>query len=298
MFSIRADTGTSRCQALVIPGNPGAAAYYTPFMQRLFEAFGGGIDIYSLSQLGHDQYGLNTGRVFNLREQIQHKVAFLKERMLLPGRPPIVILGHSIGSYIAMHAAHQIEQELHANTSDSLSELPGIVQILAIFPFLTVDPSCPRQRFLRAAASWASLIGHAAQLVGRLPVSLQRWVIQSYAQNLDQHALEATLGLFQRHTATNAFYLAQHEFNDLAAPADWWLLEYYGRRVAVLCAPSDMWFPEHQQEEMLLKVPKIQVHRMKDQRHDFCVSEKLSAMLAGDCASIMTAASKAQGADW
>lgn len=102
------------------------------------------------------------------------------------------------------------------------------MQILAIFPFLTVDPSCPRQRFLRAAASRAFVIGHAAQLVGRLPVSLQRWIIQRYTQNLDPHALEATLGLFQRHTATNAFYLAQHEFKDLAAPADWWLLDHYG----------------------------------------------------------------------
>ncbi len=40
-----------------------------------------------------------------------------------------------------------------------------------------------------------------------------------------------------------------------------------------------------------------QVHHMKDQRHDFCVSEKLSAMLAEKCASIMTITSKAQGTD-
>ncbi len=37
---------------------------------------------------------------------------------------------------------------------------------------------------------------------------------------------------------------------------------------------------------------------MKDQRHDFCVSETLSAMLAKKCASIMTVASKARGTDW
>lgn len=37
---------------------------------------------------------------------------------------------------------------------------------------------------------------------------------------------------------------------------------------------------------------------MKDQQHDFCVSEKLSAMLAEKCSSIMTVTSKAQGTDW
>ena len=32
-----------------------------------------------------------------LKDQIQHKVAFIKEHMLLPGRPPAFVVGHSIG---------------------------------------------------------------------------------------------------------------------------------------------------------------------------------------------------------
>ena len=36
-------------------------------------------------------------QVFSLREQILHKCAFLREHMLLPGRPPVMLLGHSIG---------------------------------------------------------------------------------------------------------------------------------------------------------------------------------------------------------
>jgi hypothetical protein len=64
--------------------------------------------------------------------------------------------------------------------------------------------------------------------VGCLPVGLQRWIVRRYTKNLDPHAFEATLALFQRQTARNAFFLAQHEFRDLAAPADWWLLEQFG----------------------------------------------------------------------
>jgi hypothetical protein len=37
------------------------------------------------------------GRVFSLEEQIEHKLALLRERLVGPGRPPLVILAHSIG---------------------------------------------------------------------------------------------------------------------------------------------------------------------------------------------------------
>ena len=33
----------------------------------------------------------------DLKDQIKHKAAFIRERMLLPGRPPAFIVGHSIG---------------------------------------------------------------------------------------------------------------------------------------------------------------------------------------------------------
>ena len=40
-------------QILIIPGNPGAAGYYVPFMLALRDLFRGRADIVSLSQLGH-----------------------------------------------------------------------------------------------------------------------------------------------------------------------------------------------------------------------------------------------------
>lgn len=45
-----------------------------------------------------DGQGLTpAGRVFSLEEQIEHKAALLRERFVGAGRPPLVILGHSIG---------------------------------------------------------------------------------------------------------------------------------------------------------------------------------------------------------
>lgn len=56
----------------------------------------------------------------------------------------------------------------------------------------------------------------------------QRRVVAGYAGNLGAHAVDASVGLLDGGAAANAFYLAQHEFRDLAAPADWGLLQRLG----------------------------------------------------------------------
>ena len=52
-----------------------------------------------------------------------------------------------------------------------------------------------------------------------------------YASNLGVHAVAASVGLLDAGVAANAFHLAQHEGRDLAAPADWRLLQRLGAYV-------------------------------------------------------------------
>jgi hypothetical protein len=40
--------------------------------------------------------------VWCLDSQIQHKVQLLKDHVMLPGKPPAVVLAHSIGSYMML----------------------------------------------------------------------------------------------------------------------------------------------------------------------------------------------------
>ncbi len=56
----------------------------------------------------------------------------------------------------------------------------------------------------------------------------QRRLVAGYAGNLGAHAVAASVGLLDAGVAANAFHLAQHEFRDLAAPADWRLLQRLG----------------------------------------------------------------------
>lgn len=51
---------------------------------------------------GHDADNLSGGRVWCLDSQIQHKVQLLKDHVMAPGKPPAVVLAHSIGSYMML----------------------------------------------------------------------------------------------------------------------------------------------------------------------------------------------------
>lgn len=46
--------GPPQLQLVIIPGNPGSAAYFVHFMQQLHDALHGAVDILACTHLGHD----------------------------------------------------------------------------------------------------------------------------------------------------------------------------------------------------------------------------------------------------
>lgn len=50
-------------QLVIIPGNPGSAAFYTHFMQCLHKTFKGAVDVLCISHLGHDTGANNSDQV-------------------------------------------------------------------------------------------------------------------------------------------------------------------------------------------------------------------------------------------
>ncbi|GIL69790.1 hypothetical protein Vretifemale_609 [Volvox reticuliferus] len=98
VFGINASAGIPRLQVVVIPGNPGSAEYFKPFMLSVHRQLQGHADVLAVTHAGHDPETNHGGQLWNLRQQIAHKIAFLREHVLLPGRPPVLLVGHSIGA--------------------------------------------------------------------------------------------------------------------------------------------------------------------------------------------------------
>ncbi len=69
-------------------------------------------------------------QVWSLDEQISHKVAFLQEHVLLPGRPPVVLVAHSIGAYMAAKALRKLEQQQQQQAV--LASIPATPSILKV----------------------------------------------------------------------------------------------------------------------------------------------------------------------
>lgn len=99
-------TRPAQAQVLVVPGNPGCAAFYRKFMQQLHTAFGGAADVMAVSHVGHDADNIIQGAVWALDCQVDHKAQLLQE-LMAPGKPPVIILAHSIGSYIMLQVSTQ-----------------------------------------------------------------------------------------------------------------------------------------------------------------------------------------------
>ncbi|MHB2021050.1 MAG: alpha/beta fold hydrolase [Candidatus Xenobia bacterium] len=113
---IRRIPGSER-QVLVVPGNPGASRFYLPFMRALHERTGATIT--ALSFPGHEH---PCRRFLTLRETIELVELLIPENGL--------VVGHSIGAYIALKAR-------------------GTHRVVALYPFLQFDEGSLRQRLLR-----------------------------------------------------------------------------------------------------------------------------------------------------
>eukprot|EP00798_Chlamydomonas_sp_ICE-L_P020745 gene20745-27564_t len=60
VLTIHATDGPPQFQVLVVPGNPGNASYYKPFIRFLHQEFEGHAEIVSISHPGHDKGPQNT----------------------------------------------------------------------------------------------------------------------------------------------------------------------------------------------------------------------------------------------
>lgn len=173
VLELPAASAQPECTVLVIPGNPGAAPYYTPFMRALHARLGGRAEVLAVSNLGmvrsltllpacgpaavavvrpcstlagclvtaslpclppamcglQDSLGLvRPGTLHSLEDQVAHKTALLRERLAGPGRPPLVLLGHSIGTYLAIHATHRTERHYESSSRAAAAAVDAVAR--------------------------------------------------------------------------------------------------------------------------------------------------------------------------
>uniref|UniRef100_A0A2N9IRF0 Uncharacterized protein n=1 Tax=Fagus sylvatica TaxID=28930 RepID=A0A2N9IRF0_FAGSY len=74
---------------------PGVVAFYKDFVELLYEF------LEAIGHTSHTKKNWDRGRLFSLEEQIDHKMDFIKQE-LENIEVPIILVGHSVGSYISI----------------------------------------------------------------------------------------------------------------------------------------------------------------------------------------------------
>ncbi|KAF3442719.1 hypothetical protein FNV43_RR16636 [Rhamnella rubrinervis] len=223
--------GDPTFHVLLIPGNPGVVSFYKDFVESLYELLGGTV-------------------LFSLLEQTNHKMDFINQE-LQNDEVPIVLVGHSIGSYISI---------------DLFRRIPERSPIVCV------------------------VLSYMVALLGMLPTYALRLIVkQSLGKSWSATAIEATCShLAKYHTMRNILFMAMTEFKKLSETPDWAFMRAKHHKFAFLFGIDDHWGPLEMFEEISKEVPEIGVSIEREGwTHAFSCTEAGSLWVAQYVANLI-----------
>lgn len=263
---------------LFVPGNPGVILFYKDFVEFLYELLGGTASVTAIGNVSHSRKDWEHGRLFSLQDQIDHKIDFIKEE-LQNVEIPIILVGHSIGSYISIEMFKK--------------NLGKVKYYVGLYPFLTLNPHSTTQLIIAKIAQsqiLAAALSYLTASLGLLPAKALRFIVRkSLGKSWSANAVEAACShLSQYHTMRNVLYMAMSEFKKLAETPDWTFLRERKGQCAFLFGVDDHWGPLHLLEEISNQVPGIALSvERENHTHGFCCTEAGSLWVAQHVANLI-----------
>lgn len=283
----------SHCPPLcyIVPGNPGKATFYSSYMRHLWRVSGGSVDIVCVTHAGQDpgmfksdlklkqsDAGANDAdqangslRVeneqlyFTVSDQVEHHANAL--RQLSKPNQPIVLLGHSMGSYLILKMCR---------TADIEQRVVRILHLLPCPAWMGSSPNGQRLTpFLTTLLPWVPSIHWMATF---LPHCLIRAAVRLHLYNVEKDFLEECVDIVM-HTmvgencAAAVAVTAALGGNEtqVIKEFDFEMIRKVNRRSTFICSPTDGWFPMKRVEELQTEVPESDVRIVDDIPHAFCL---------------------------
>ena len=229
---------------LIIPGNPGCIQFYETFAIQLVKQTG--IPVWGLSHTGHACQSDNSNNAAHptridcgLQNQIAHKVEFIKS-VLFNHTEKVILVGHSIGSYVILHIMDQMKEH-------SSRLILGIL----LFPTIEQMAITPNGKIFTPVLKYARwILTFAAALLYCLPKSVSDFLISSYVKSCDSNVLTAvSRNLIHPSVVDSVTYMALQEMlgvlkreDSIISPLMNSLFFYYGA--------SDQWCLPHFHEDI------------------------------------------------
>ncbi|KAK1300096.1 hypothetical protein QJS10_CPB13g01372 [Acorus calamus] len=256
---------------LFIPGNPGIVGFYRDFIEEVYEQLNGSASVTAVGHICHSRKSWMQGRMWTLEDQINHKVDFIKQE-LHNATIPVVLVGHSIGSYICLEVLKRFPQQVKFN--------------IGLYPFLTLNNDSVKQSIIgkiTASPFFSAAISSSAALLGLFPKWASSSLVKSsVGKSWSSTAIDATCNdLLQYHTVRNALYMAMTEFKKLSEDPDWMFIRGKGDMIAFLFGIDDHWGPLSLFEKISTRVPEISLSIEREgHTHAFCCTNAGSVWVA------------------
>ncbi|GJN89534.1 hypothetical protein Rhopal_002521-T1 [Rhodotorula paludigena] len=280
---------------LFVPGNPGIVHYYRAFLEALRDALPPDLRVATeMSIIGHlrhtpdakDDRGYKPTDQPTLEEQVIDKVTYIEllavqHKLGREGSPKLVVLGHSLGSWIALQLFKHVPQHITA--------------MHALFPAFSHLATTPNARRLgRVLSPWSLRpLYLTSSAISYLPTSVSARLVRTLGGISDLGA-DATLAFVQSPEAVLASLVtAQQELAQIT-DLETDVLERYGDRVWIYWAAEgvDGWTTEEairECEEVLERAfgeegRKRRKRCVEGMPHAFVLNEAHTASLARKCA--------------
>ncbi|KAJ7341485.1 hypothetical protein JRQ81_005637, partial [Phrynocephalus forsythii] len=279
---------TPKVLFLVIPGNPGFSEYYQVFIQTLYRGLKQQYPVWVVSHAGHCQVpnGLKMTEetdnsdiddVFGLRGQVEHKLSFLRKNV--PNDVKLVLIGHSIGSYIALQIM---------NLAPDLE----ILRCVHLFPTIERMAQSPNGRILTPLLCHLRYILYMPMyLFTFLPERVKRFLVNYVLGDGCHEELKmAALHMLNMDSLANIFYMASQEMR-MVTKRDNSTIRNHLKKLTFYYGARDLWCPKQYYEEMKMEFPEGDIQLCeRGIKHAFVLhsSEEMAEMVSGWVADDLT----------
>ncbi|XP_059278800.1 uncharacterized protein LOC132032985 [Lycium ferocissimum] len=255
---------------LFFPGNPGVVSFYVSYVESLYDLLGGTASVTAISHTGHTEKSGEHGKLFSLQEQTDHKMNFI-EHELQDAEVPIVLIGHSMGSYIALEIFKRLQGK--------------VTYCIFLYPFMAVNTKSSTQAVIKKISGSRTLrtgLSSIGAILGLLPARISRLLVKiSVGKSWCPSAVEALCThVLRYHTVQNMLYMAMTEFEELCEGPDWSFMREKESQMAFLFGSDDHWGPLHLYEEISNKVPGAVLALGGDYPHAFSCTDAGSLWVA------------------
>ena len=230
---------SSSSLVMVIPGSPGMAHFYIPFVDRLFELCDGRSQVCVVGQAGHSpgvaKEADSLGRDwYSLEDQIAHKIAFLREYAV--GKNAVYLIGHSIGCYMILHMLDQLPEDV-------------VKKAILLFPTIERMSETPNgQQQTPLFTTFRTMFVFVVWLLSFIPAFIQTYILHRVfcksPSNQRHNFVRAIMNIGSPGSIYNILCMAQQEMQEVGAlPVD--IVRHHLSKLVFYYGVGDQWTLPH-----------------------------------------------------